>query len=78
MLPTMIKREHGDRDENQRRESRRTSRSDQAGRRLMLTSKERAEMYRLMKLVHRLKATRKQAHRYLDLSRRDDRFRKAA
>lgn len=44
----------------------------------MLTKKEIAEMYRLMKKVHRLKTSRKEALRYLDLSRRDDRFRKTA
>ncbi len=36
----------------------------------MLTKKESAEMYRLMKLVHRLKATRREQERYQDLSRR--------
>lgn len=39
---------------------------------MKLTVKQRKEMYRLMRLVHRLKATRTQQNRYLVLSRQDD------
>ena len=38
-----------------------------------LTTKERAEMYRLSKRVHRLKATRKEQSRYILLSMRANR-----
>ena len=39
---------------------------------MKLTAKEKAEMYRLMRRVHRLKATRTEQSRYMVLSRQDD------
>lgn len=36
----------------------------------MLTQKEKAEMYRLMRRVHSLKATRREQQRYRELSKR--------
>jgi hypothetical protein len=36
-----------------------------------MTKKETAEMYRLMKRIHRLKATRKEQSRYMALCRQE-------
>lgn len=37
----------------------------------MLTKSEQREMYRLMMLVHRLQATRKEQNRYMELCRKE-------
>jgi hypothetical protein len=43
-----------------------------------MTKRETAEMYRLMRRVHRLTATRRELDRYMELSRKDSYERKVS